>query len=388
MRRKKDQPCATCLLCRVSVTRPVHTFHARAHVNTHAGRFCWPRYGYDFLYYQLDVHRKLNMGPNEGTGGKGLNTAEKMASSCTLHEGRCSASRHCVLTCASPLQIPAPLFMSTAEPHHGHRLNYLCVLATYASVVTTREGWLHTMFTGGGSRTPLSAVRVCFKTSVVDAHNWHGRLLMVSKPMLLFELLSWDRGAGACRPDEQERGASWCKLLAVSDALDRGYEIVVFIDSDAYFALDDNHRRSVPDVLARYGAGTAWDAYPVWCPPNTPWGDDAANSGLQFWINSEASKGFLKKWWEYSANPKAHPYEQTVLEPDNSGASRGLIESVGILRGLFWQSKNQWENFALAHISSMFKKYSLLLLLLQIRTPCPLLARPLRLLPALGVCPN
>ena len=50
------------------------------------------------------------------------------------------------------------------------------------------------------------------------------------------------------------RGASWCKLLAVSAALQQGYRKVVMIDSDAYFKTD---APSLDVILENHGGKTS-----------------------------------------------------------------------------------------------------------------------------------
>jgi hypothetical protein len=109
------------------------------------------------------------------------------------------------------------------------------------------------------------------------------------------------------------RAAPWCKLAAVADALNE-FDVVVYIDSDAFFHSDD---RSLPirDVIERgqeNGVGyhpasgstlplsKGGDAV-VWFPPNDPFGP-RLNSGLHIWRNNNRAWNFLRQWWNVDAS--------------------------------------------------------------------------------------
>ena len=118
------------------------------------------------------------------------------------------------------------------------------------------------------------------------------------------------------------RGSPWGKLPAVADALSRGYETVVYIDSDAFFR-SDAAARSIEALVQQYGSESASsDAentlnpgdVVLWMPSNAPWGAKSPNSGLQIWRNQPEAKALLCRWWKMDLAALEHPYEQSAIK--------------------------------------------------------------------------
>ena len=87
-----------------------------------------------------------------------------------------------------------------------------------------------------------------------------------------------------------ERHPSYCKLAAVAKALHRGYSLVAFLDSDAFFR---NLSLSVPQLLSlhrgsRLGGGTSAEPAAASFSPN---------GGVQFWRNTADAARLLRLWW-------------------------------------------------------------------------------------------
>ena len=80
-----------------------------------------------------------------------------------------------------------------------------------------------------------------------------------------YDLLYLRMQAATCRHELLgERHPSYCKLAAVAEALHRGYALVAFLDSDAFF---HNLTLSVPQLLSlhrgsRLGGGTSAEPNP------------------------------------------------------------------------------------------------------------------------------
>ena len=144
--------------------------------------------------------------------------------------------------------------------------------------------------------------------------------------------------AATCRHELLgERHPSYCKLAAVAEALHRGYELVAFLDSDAFF---HNLTLSVPQLLSlhrgsRLGGGTSAE------PAAASFGVDqpfsfGPNGGVQFWRNTADAARLLRLWWHLPGGRyhRQHDYEQHTLQwslvqlrafrGDNSGTLRGV----------------------------------------------------------------
>ena len=108
-----------------------------------------------------------------------------------------------------------------------------------------------------------------------------------------------------------ERHPSYCKLIAVAEALARGYELVAFFDSDAFF---QNASVSLPRVLRAFAgnASATWDAAFASDRPNS----FGPNGGVHFWRNTPATQRLLRIWWHLPGGRfhTEHDYEQHVLQ--------------------------------------------------------------------------
>lgn len=114
-----------------------------------------------------------------------------------------------------------------------------------------------------------------------------------------YDLLYLRMQAATCRHELLgERHPSYCKLAAVAEALHRGYTLVAFLDSDAFF---HNLTLSVPQLLSlhrgsRLGGGTSAE------PAAASFGVDqpfsfGSNGGVQFWRNTADAARLLRLWW-------------------------------------------------------------------------------------------
>jgi hypothetical protein len=105
-----------------------------------------------------------------------------------------------------------------------------------------------------------------------------------------------------------ERHPSYCKLAAVAEALGRGYDLVAFLDSDAFF---QNHTQSLPALLAAHGTEQHADVSFAWDHPYSR----GPNAGVQFWRNTQTAWQLLRLWWHTpgGAFHLQHDYEQHVL---------------------------------------------------------------------------
>ena len=123
------------------------------------------------------------------------------------------------------------------------------------------------------------------------------------------------RGSVCEHPLLGERHPSYCKLVAVAEALSRGYELVAFLDSDAFF---QNASMPLPQLLADY-AGNAtslrqqsWD---VAFASDRPF-SFGPNAGVQFWRNTPTAQRLLRHWWHLPGGRfhSQHDYEQHALQ--------------------------------------------------------------------------
>ena len=133
-----------------------------------------------------------------------------------------------------------------------------------------------------------------------------------------YDLLYLRMQAATCRHELLgERHPSYCKLAAVAEALHRGYTLVAFLDSDAFF---HNLTLSVPQLLSlhrgsRLGGGTSAD------PAAASFGVDqpfsfGPNGGVQFWRNTADAARLLRLWWHLPGGRyhRQHDYEQHTLQ--------------------------------------------------------------------------
>ena len=163
-------------------------------------------------------------------------------------------------------------------------------------------------------------------------------------------LISKEKTATSCYLHKTvKRGAPWCKMIAIAAALERGYKTVVFVDSDAYFNVDDALRLSIPQIVGKYGHASLGD-HPVWCPTDGPWKKGSPNSAMQIWSNSDAARALLRTWWQTDVSPTVHAYEQTAIY-----LRKPPFHVVGVLEGFHWQLKYTWHTWPAAHIGSLFK---------------------------------
>ena len=141
------------------------------------------------------------------------------------------------------------------------------------------------------------------------------------------------RYASAARPavSSTPRPHPWSKVAAVWDGLERGYDVVVWMDSDAIFASIDappvqRILESAPAV-----AGTAPPATAsVVAVSNKPWTDCVACSGIMVFRNDATARRVLKAMWaDERAATWEHPYEQlafNALLGSDAGSSIGVLD--------------------------------------------------------------
>ena len=128
------------------------------------------------------------------------------------------------------------------------------------------------------------------------------------------------RGRTCRHPDLGERHPSYCKLTAVAEALARGYEVVAFLDSDAYFR---NASLSLPQLLTAFenrsltlGSSemglSQWD---VSFASDEPY-SSGPNAGVQFWRNTPSARRLLQAWWNLPGGTyhSEHDFEQHALQ--------------------------------------------------------------------------
>ncbi|KAL1514572.1 hypothetical protein AB1Y20_003666 [Prymnesium parvum] len=114
------------------------------------------------------------------------------------------------------------------------------------------------------------------------------------------------------------RHPSYCKLAGLADALSRGYDWVVYLDSDAFLA---NMSLALPALLRTYGAsaaaaageeGAAEQAFFGWDWPYTL----GPNMGFIAMRNTAHTRRMLYTWWNLFAGPYSmkHPMEQHTMQ--------------------------------------------------------------------------
>ncbi|KAL1519209.1 hypothetical protein AB1Y20_003469 [Prymnesium parvum] len=114
------------------------------------------------------------------------------------------------------------------------------------------------------------------------------------------------------------RHPSYCKLAGLADALSRGYDWVVYLDSDAFLA---NMSLPLPALLRTYGAsaaaaageeGAAEQAFFGWDWPYTL----GPNMGFIAMRNTAHTRRMLYTWWNLFAGPYSmkHPMEQHTMQ--------------------------------------------------------------------------
>jgi hypothetical protein len=123
----------------------------------------------------------------------------------------------------------------------------------------------------------------------------------------------------ACRHERWgKRHASYCKLVGLAEALDAGYEWVVYLDSDAFVA---NTTLSLPALLRAYGADpAAADGMPAareeaffgWDWPYTL----GPNMGFIVLRNTPQMRQMVATWWNLhpGAYSMEHPFEQHAMQ--------------------------------------------------------------------------
>jgi hypothetical protein len=149
------------------------------------------------------------------------------------------------------------------------------------------------------------------------------------------------------------RGAAWGKIPSIADALCRGYEKVMYVDSDAFFR-SDTTAISVENFLLRYGAvDTGADAeILLWMASNAPWGVKNPNSGLQLWINQPQTMKILQHWWNMDVAAQEHPFEQVAVK---RMYWKGKWP-IAVMEKFQWMDPEQWPSLPALHIPSAHKE--------------------------------
>eukprot|EP00966_Prymnesium_polylepis_P127297 2944009-Prymnesium_polylepis.1 len=123
---------------------------------------------------------------------------------------------------------------------------------------------------------------------------------------------------GCRHPTWGARHPSYCKLAGLGDALRRGYEWVVYLDSDAFVA---NLTLPLPKLLQAYGADAdAAEGAPSathhgffgWDWPYTL----GPNMGFMALRNTAEVRRMMSTWWNLFAGPYSieHPMEQHTMQ--------------------------------------------------------------------------
>ena len=166
------------------------------------------------------------------------------------------------------------------------------------------------------------------------------------------------------------RSVPWCKLLAIASAFDEGYEIVVYIESDAFFK---SNAPSIEDIINKYG-GSGLEK-PLWVPNNSPYSPTRGNSGMQIWNQSLAtSRALLNQWWKLDFSANKHPYEQSALmqidwiNNQSDVAQKKNLGDCGIgILDLPWMLSQQWKTLPAVHIPSDAKSQRETLMLTELK---------------------
>lgn len=146
------------------------------------------------------------------------------------------------------------------------------------------------------------------------------------------------------------RGAAWGKLPSLADAFSRGYETVVYVDSDAFFR-SDAAGISVGELLQRYGITSADEEILLWLASDEPWYAKKPNSGLQLWINRPRSIRMLRRWWNIDVAAQQHPYEQEAV----TQMFNGNKWPIAVMEKFQWMDPEQWPHLPALHICSAYK---------------------------------
>eukprot|EP00457_Paulinella_chromatophora_P009321 gb/GEZN01009383.1/.p1 GENE.gb/GEZN01009383.1/~~gb/GEZN01009383.1/.p1 ORF type:complete len:363 (-),score=16.11 gb/GEZN01009383.1/:137-1225(-) len=167
------------------------------------------------------------------------------------------------------------------------------------------------------------------------------------------------------------RGASWCKLVAVADALNKGYDKVVLVDSDAFFR-SDYRSRPINMLVQEMAGGENVNNKMVLFATNLWFGDENEwkkyspldpNAALQIWKRDPVSWEFLRAWWHEDVTATKHPYEQWALFTKFiKGFNDTSTRVFGVLQKLAWMNPGMWSYLPAIHIKSGEKKIRMLLL--------------------------
>ena len=147
------------------------------------------------------------------------------------------------------------------------------------------------------------------------------------------------------------RGAPWGKIPAVADALSRGYETVMYVDSDAFFR-SDAAGISIEEMLKRYGVADADEEILLWMASNAPWNEKMPNSGLQLWINRPRTMKMLRRWWNIDVTAQKHPFEQRAV----TRMFKSNNWPIAVMEEFQWMVLEQWPDQPALHIPSAHKE--------------------------------
>lgn len=140
------------------------------------------------------------------------------------------------------------------------------------------------------------------------------------------------------------RAAPWSKLLALDDAMAKGHNRIVYIDSDAIFTrLDVN----VDDFLISSTSTLApIEEAALTLTFNYPWTQIEATSGFMIWRNTKRAREILHHWWNVDAGDYhvRHDYEQYVLNHHLlQDVENGYRERIAIIPAItFLERKKQY----------------------------------------------
>jgi hypothetical protein len=114
----------------------------------------------------------------------------------------------------------------------------------------------------------------------------------------------WGKLSAYSTAARQHRGASWVKILAILRALDLGYELVIWIDSDCIFYRHDADWSDFLDLFRRPDLQFA-----AWV--DRPYHLDQPCCGFFALRNSQRARSMLETIWGTPAESATrHPYEQ------------------------------------------------------------------------------
>jgi hypothetical protein len=110
---------------------------------------------------------------------------------------------------------------------------------------------------------------------------------------------------------EAYRAASWAKLVALW-SVSTEYDIIFFMDSDAFVVRDVPFEQAFMDAPLVYGHDAQKASFVMM--GNRPfWREDMPCAGLFLFRTASPGRDLLRRWWDGSGYDRKHAYEQDAL---------------------------------------------------------------------------